>query len=673
MVSKLLCCAIGHMNTKILWIAAAILLLGTAAARAQQDLTNLSLQDLLNIEVTTVSFKGQRVSKTAAAVQVITALDIERSGAATLADVLRLVPGFSVAEANASAWSITSRGFGGLYSNKLLVLIDGRSIFSELEGNVPWATHFPPLDMIKQIEVIRGPGASIWGANAVNGVINIVTKPASEQRGGHAATRIGRYEPGTADVSYGGRIGDRTNYVASARYFQRSSPGTIAGFTHGDDAEAFYARTRLDWRAGDIHRLWLTADATRVTQTQIQMEASPTAPYRQATRETFTPTAKSVTFSWAASPSSRVDNTLVAYYSESDRPYPVIGDTQHAFDVNARQRRAVGDRHDIVAGIEYRLTNIALTNSPRMFFSPTHRSVQRGSVYFQDEIQVTDSLTVTPGIKTENDGGNPVAALPSIRTVWNPTRRQTVWGAVSHGLRRPNLFEQAMHYTPAIVPTGGPLPLAIRIDGSSSLDSETLNAFEVGYRAQAGRVALDLTAFDGRYHDLINSEPVQSAPGQVLGIPVIVANFVTTNAYSANVAGTELAATWTPAAHAKFSAGYSFLNVDYHAQPGITNPFGALPGGRPVPSQQWQSQALFTLPGRVDVTAALSHAAAMPPDVKAYTRLDLRAAKAVGRDVNLVIGAQNLFRPLAVEYVDSTGVLSADVRPNAYAEIDWRF
>jgi iron complex outermembrane recepter protein len=652
-------------------VVSMLLLFAVDAAAQQRDLVDLSLQDLMNVEITSVSFKPQPLSRTAAAVYVITTTDIERSGATTLPDLLRMVPGFNVAQISATAWSVTSRGFGGLYANKLLVLIDGRSVYSEVSGGVNWGMQFPPLYLVKQIEVIRGPGGSMWGANAVNGVINIITKSADDLQGTAVTAHSGRYEPGIIDVSNGGAIAGRVRYVASGRYFQRRSPALTGSLAGSDRAEAVEARTRIDWSAGRTQRFWLAAAGGRTGQTQDNSFPSAVPPYAETIRAVFTPHVAHVTLSWSATPSGGVENSVLAYYSSATNGFPFVAGSERTADVKGWQRRSIGRHHEIVAGAEYRNTAIAVTNIPTLRFNRQHARQHDLTGYVQDEIMVSRKLSVTPGIKTENDVSG-FEALPSLRAVWNPTPRQAIWASVSHGMRRPHLFEQDIRWVSAIVPVQGSLPLAMMIEGNPDAHSEILNEVEGGYRAKAGTLTVDVSAFGGRYHDLLTAEPSAPALGQELGLDVVRISRRLVNASSAKVDGGETSATWTPGSRVQFGAGYSFVTLT--SAPGAAEASDLARAHTSVPRQQWNARALFDVPGGADISAFFFHAGPIPAQrVASYNRLDLRLAHRIAGAARLVVGARNLFRKPGIEYVDISGAVSIPARPDAYAEIAWMF
>jgi iron complex outermembrane recepter protein len=651
-----------------------VLVASNADAQRRTPLADLSLQDLLKVEITSVTFKQQPLSRTAAAVYVITASDIERSGATTFPDVLRMVPGISVAEANATAWSVTSRGFGGVFANKLLVLIDGRSVYSEVSGGVNWGMQYPPLYLVKQIEVIRGPGGSIWGANALNGVINIITKSADDLRGTRAAAHAGRYEHGIFDATYGGALEGRARYAASVRYFERGSPGTFGAAERPDFARAFFARTRIDWNAGTSQRFWITATAGRTTREETRALPAPAPSFREVVRTTYTPTIGDMTFSWSARPSGTIENTLVAYYSAATSGYPLIDGSEQSADLNVRHRRSVARRHDVVVGAEYRRSGVSVTDIPVLRFNTSHHvRVQSLTGYAQDEITLRRSLRVTPGVKTENGTSNDIRVLPSLRGVWNPTSNHAVWLSASRGMRRPSQFERHIHWVSAIVPAQeAPLPLAITLDGNPNVRPEILNALEAGYRANLRALTLDATLFHGRYRDLIATSTAAPVLGRELDTDVVRISSRVGNGADAKARGAEASATWTPAPRVQLSTSYSMLHLSFapYAAPASEVP---VPQGGTVPSGQWNGRALFDGPWRSNVTLLLFHAGAIPElEVRPYERVDVRVARPFGA-ATLTAGARNLFRKAAIEFVDISGTRSMVPRTDVYVELDWGF
>jgi iron complex outermembrane receptor protein len=649
-------------------IATAIVVLASTSAHGQQTggLADLSIQDLMNIEVTSVSRKTQEVVRTAAAVYVITRDDIRRSGATNLPDVLRMAPGFSVAELSANTWSATTRGFGGVHANKLLVLIDGRSIYSVLNGGVNWEMQLLPLDSIEQIELIRGPGGSIWGSNAINGVVNIITKSADHAQGGRLETHASRYEPGTLELGYGGKVGSTGHYIARARYFQRQTPGLTSGFSGADDVEAFYGRTRLDWTVG-TDDFSVRADVASGEGSQVQPTVVLVPPFRIATKSQRTFSATSTQFSWKRTHSSRADTALQAYYSGNTRSD--IDERDHVVDVDAKHHRALGDRHDIVMGGEYRYIDSAVGHSRTIAITPLDADVNLITGFLQDEIAVVNRLRVTVGAKVEDSAATAVEVQPSVRALWMVSSRQSVWGAVSRAVRTPNRFERGMHIVASAAPGPNGLPLVVTLQGSTDTVSEVLTEYEAGYRVQHSIYSVDLAGFVGSYAHLASFEPGTPGVAEELGARVFRIPLTAGSVGQAKTRGIEVATTVRPAGWWQVSTNYSFSDVDFEGSS------QGVPVNGPTPKHQFHVRTYLDLPRHIDASA-LFYSAANVPDISvaAYTRLDLQMAWSPSESVRFGGGVRSLLHDPTSEYADNTSrAVTTPVRPSPYAEIRWWF
>jgi iron complex outermembrane recepter protein len=649
-------------------LVAALTLASASPVRAQNrpaNIQDLSLEDLLTVEVTSVSRKEQPVGKTAAPIFVITADEIRRSGATTLPDLLRFIPGFFVGQVNANTWSIASRGFASIYGNKLLVLVDGMSLYDPVSGGVTWDQHYLPLDMIARIEVVRGPAGSLWGANAINGVINIITKPADQTSGLEVSTRIDAAHPGTLDVSYGSRAGT-ARQDTRVRFFQQQSANQLNG-QDSDTSASFFANTRWDWGLGSRSQVTVSGHLQHNELTEGQMLPIVTAPYSQ---QTFLKTGYSsghAMFSWTTTPSSRVTNDLQAYYRGSFITTSIYDTHTHTIDVDARQRRLIGAHHDLVTGGQLRILNTASTNSDILTLTPSMATEALVTAFAQDDIALPYHVTFTPGVKLEHNARTGVEWQPSARILWAPTSTQTVWGALSRAVRTPNLYDRGVHFVQAVVPTDGVLPAAVVFEGNPDFRSEVLRALEGGYRAQIHDLSVDLAVFKSDYSRLSGLRENEPEIGTELGATVVRVPITLDNGAGARAKGVELAATWKVQEWWRVIGVYSYAHVMFSGAPSEIT--------RAVPEQQWQVRSSTNPMRRLDLDAMLFHVGAIPSaDVEAYYRLDLRAKWHVSSAFDVAAGVQNLLRDARPEFVDiTTSIEPSTVRPRAYLEAAWRF
>lgn len=656
-----------------LWAVAAITLPATAQTA---DLTKLSLEDLLNTEITSVSRKEQTLSRTAAAVYVITDEDIRRSGAKTIPDLLRMVPGFNVAQIDATNWAVTSRGFNGVYSNKLLVLIDGRSVYGLLFAGVYWEMQNLRLDDIQRIEVVRGPGGSLWGTNAVNGIVNIITKPADDTQGGLAKIAGGGVQRGAGELRYGGRLGDSTYYRLYGKYSARGTGNSIERFENPDDGSVRLGGVRLDWR-GEVDRVSVHGSVQDGEAGEVRAITLLSAPWAAVVKQDSAFTDGHALVSWTRSASSRVETGVQASYQNYVRHQDFrevdsfFSEHWRIFDVEARQRRALGARHELVAGAGYRLWSAAIVNTPHVAFTPAHERSFLVTGFLQDEIELRRNLWFTPGVKLEHNEFTGLEVQPSARATWSPVRGNAFWAAVSRSVRTPVKKDLGLRVPVAALPGTGGMPMLITIEGDPANDSETLQAFEAGYRVQLGRASLDVTTFRNEYGNLIGSQARAPAPGTFDDRLFFLLPVRLTDGLSAHTYGAEAAATWQPIDRWRMSLSSSLLKTAVHTTGGdivLDDTANAA-----VPERQLSLRSYIDLPGDVEASLLLHRVGAVPSGPKAYTSANARVAWRPRPVVEVAFGAENLFHNGAREIVESAGLRSVPTRTTVFGEVALRF
>jgi iron complex outermembrane receptor protein len=651
------------------WLTAVLVAASSAAvavprAAAQtQDLTTLSLQDLLNTEITSVAMKEQSLSRTAAAVYVISQEDIRRSGATTLPDLLRMVPGFTVSAIDATRWAVSARGFQGVYSNKLLVLIDGRSVYSPMFGGVHWEMQNVPLDDIDRIEVVRGPGGTLWGANAVNGVINIITKPAAATAGGLASASVGSQERGSSHLRYGGTLGAAT-YRAFAKYSNRSSGGTFMGFEDPDAADVAVGGVRIDWRSQtDVFSLSGAIEDGRGDHLELMPTLSAPTGLPRRTPVDFTD--GYTVFSWTRSPSSQSERGVQASYQAYRRAQGALEEQWQILDVDARQRRALGRRHEIVAGAGYRGAWTRIVNSDLIAFWPAHEHLRLVTGFIQDEIELVRGVRLTPGSKFEHNTRTGVEVQPSIRTTWTPTRSQAFWGAVTRAVKTPSRADRTVDMVYSTVQGIAPLPVVVTIEGNREYGSEDLRAMELGYRRQVRSASFDVALFRNDYSG-IRVETLESVErGLFEDQPVIVTRTSFENQRHVNTAGVEVSASWRPVPWWKVSAAHSWQRLT-----------DALPLGEdPAPGHTSHARTYVDLPGNLEASALVYRLSAVKQRaIREYAKLDANLRWRPAARLDLSVGVQNLLHGGDVEGTDllfAPGTLP--VRRAVVSTASWRF
>ena len=647
----------------------------------QPDLTKVNLVDLMNIEVTSVAKKEQKLSRTASAVFVISQDDIRRSGATNVPDLLRMVPGLNVARINSSTWSISVRGFSGQYSNKLLVLIDGRSVYVPIFSGVIWDEKVVPLDSIERIEVINGPGATVWGANAVNGVINIITKKASDTQGGLITAGGGTSDRGFGTARYGGKLGGKAAYSLSADGFDRNHSPGAAGGDGKDGWNVVHGGFRVDANATARDSITLEGGGQSGNVGELFSSIASISPPVNVTlpyQDRFS--GWNLLSRWNHVASSHSETSLQVYFDRSNRCDSTYGFALNTFDLDFQHHVAWGERQDIVWGLGYRITsdNTASDSAtPQVAFSPADRNTQSFNSFIQDEISILpDRLYLSLGTKLEHNDYTGFGLEPSARISWTPSKRIMLWTAVSQAERTPARAETSLRYNLSAQPGPNGLPLLISVFGNPKFKDEVLRAVEVGYRTQlTPRVSLSGTAFFNNYHDLNSFESgtpfLESGASPLhLVIPTTFANLGHGETH-----GVELFGNWKVSNRWSLSPGYSFLTMHIHRSPLSNDLTGgpATEGGSPNQGAQLRSH--LDLPGHWGWNASAYFVGRLPAQaVPSYTRLDSNLTWQIAERFSITLAGENLLKDRHLEYTgsDST-VLPSLIKRSVYAKFTWQF
>src|SRR6202167_4622257 len=443
-------------------------MLAAQAQNAQPDLTALKIEDLMNVDVTSAAKKEQKLSQVPAAIFVITTEDIRRSGATNIPDLLRMVPGLDVAQINPSTWAISARGFNGEYSDKLLVLIDGRTVYAPSFSGVFWDAQDVPLDFISRIEVIRGPGASVWGTNAVNGVINITTKSARETQGGTLTANGGTLEHVGGMVRYGGPIGSRGAYRVFTDGFEMGHFLTPEHQNGEDDWYLYHGGFRADADVSAKDSLTLEGEAIRGNAGERANSVVSLSPPLTSTldlRDRFS--GWSVLGRWKRAISPVSETSLQIYFDRSNRSDTTYGLRLNTFDLDFQHHVHWGRRQDFVWGLGYRVSSDQTGDDFRISFQPQNLVTQIFSSFVQDEIAIRPHrLYVSLGTKLEHDYYNGFNLQPSGRLTWTPDDHDTFWAAFSGAQRTPSRVETSIHYNVEALPGPGNLPILVSVFGN---------------------------------------------------------------------------------------------------------------------------------------------------------------------------------------------------------------
>ncbi len=407
---------------------------------AEPDLTTLQIEDLMNVDVTSASRKEQKLSEVPAAVFVITKEDIQRSGATNIPDLLRMVPGLEVAQINPSTWAISARGFNGQYSNKLLVLIDGRTVYTPIFSGVFWDAQDVALDLIERIEIIRGPGAAIWGANAVNGVINIISKNARDTQSGIATASGGTLEHGSGGVRYGGLIDGHGAYRIFADGFEMGHFLTPDHQNGQDDWHRFHGGFRVDADISGKDSVAIEGEAVRGNAGEMDDSIVSISPPVNAVldlRNVFS--GWSVLAQWNRVMSPRSETSLQAYFDRSNRGNGTYNIGLNTLDLDFQHHVNWGSRQDLVWGLGFRTNSDHTTPTLRVAFTPPNLTTHNFNAFVQDEIAVRrNRLYLTLGTKFEHNYYNGFNLQPTARIRWTPDDQDTFWAAISAAQSTPS-------------------------------------------------------------------------------------------------------------------------------------------------------------------------------------------------------------------------------------------
>jgi iron complex outermembrane recepter protein len=610
---------------------------GPAADPQIAQLKRLSLEELSDVEVTSVARREQSASEAAAAVHVITEEDIRRSGARSIPEALRLAPNLQVAQTGSRSWAISARGFNASFANKLLVLIDGRAVYSPLFAGVFWDAQDTLLEDIDRIEVISGPGATLWGANAVNGIINVLTKQAKDTQGIAVSAAGGTEERVLASFRYGGEGGSDSHYRFYAKYFDRDDSVLAGGESAVDSWYSGQTGFRVDWsRAEDL--LTLQGDFY-------------TGHGEQAADADISQSGGNLLARWTRTLGDTEHLQVQAYYDRTHLFAPGdFGDDLDTFDVDAQYERPLGDKQRLMAGAGYRFSYDEVENLPdSISFLPATLERQLFSAFVQDEISLfDDSVKLTVGSKFEHNDYTGFEVQPSVRAAWLRAR-QVWWSAISRAVRTPSRFDRHLFF-PATAPfifAGGP-----------AFDSEHVIAYELGWRLRpATTFFASATAFYNDYGDIRSTSP---------GPPFFTENNVEGRSY-----GIELEATWQMTDTWRLIAGYSLLQEDFRVQPGKFD-LNAGQGEAFDPQQQAQLRSSVTVAGTVefdvwvryvDEIANAARGFGVVPD---YLALDVRLGWSPTRNLHVSVVGQNLLDEQHAEFG------FRQIQRAVYAKAIWR-
>ena len=646
------------------------LVVTNSSASSPDDLT---LEQLVNITVTSVSKQETPLESAPAAIYVITQEDIRRSGMTSIPELLRMVPGLDVARIDANHWVVSSRGFSDQYANKLLVLVDGRTVYSPLFAGVYWNIQDTSLADIDRIEVIRGPGATLWGANAVNGVINIITKKARDTQGGLVSVDYGTEEEPATTIRYGGQLATNLFYRAYVKYFNRDHFADSTGRATADGWDAVHTGFRLDWEPTEINNFTLQGDYYYSHAGETVDTATFTPPYTMRNNYDDQNRGGNVLGRWTHDFSDTSQLTLQMFFDhaeQADAPNVITCDT---YDFDLQHRFALGKRQDIVWGIGARSLTEDTTSSFFATLTPQGDTEHVYNAFLQDNISIVENrLHLTLGSKFEYHDSTGFNIQPSARLAWTPTEKQTVWMAISRAVRTPSDLEQDIRNNRSVMqPPAGP-PVLVSVFGNPDLKPEELTAYELGYRIKPVEpLSLDFTAFYNVYDRLIST--VQGTPSFEFspGPPHVLVPLTYQNSQSAKTYGGELLAEWHVTDAWKLTASYALLETDFSVATAVNDT---------SPQNQFQIRSYLNLPHHFEFNGALYYVDqvyALVGDARTrippYFRLDLGVTWRPTKSLEFGITGMNLLDNHHPEFSNIKNTVITEVPFGLMGKVTWRF
>ena len=691
--------AFRNMSRDRFWVSSCFAVFAFAASLLQVNaedpigahtLADRSIEELMNVRVTTVSRSASTVGQSPAAVFVITQEMIRRSGATTFPEILRMVPGMNVARIDANKWAVSARGFNERFGNKLLVQVDGRTVYNPVFSGVYWDSVDYVLEDVDRIEVIRGPGASVWGANAVNGIVNIITKTAEATQGGLFSAGGGSSERGFSSLRYGGKIGDNLAYRAYGKWFERESLYTNfdrvinPSLRPDDDWRGVRGGLRFDWTPTTADRLTLQGDwhHTEGGQQRPRPQASP--PFAFVSVGDEVQSGGNVLGRWTHQVDQDSSWALQLYWDTADRNN--TDGFNHirwqTFDVDFQHGFRLGERHKVTLGLGYRFVDFhGFPSSPDDGFQinwvTPYRTTNLFTAFLDDQMTVVpDRLFFTLGTKLEHNDFTGVEVQPTARLLWTPTTQQSVWAAVSRAVRTPSLADDELAFTLQPVALG----VFPQLRGSTGFQSEKVIAYELGYRAQATpSFAFDAALYYNVYDDLSAIIPVGATlSGRSVFVPLPRGNRLSGETY-----GIELSATWQVTDWWKIYGAYTFLQMNLHRD---TGGLSAVQGaslasqesgfeGQSAQNQVYLSSSFdITRNVEFDITGRyVDNLPGSPPGIKSYIALDARLAWRPRDDLVVAIVGQNLLgdRHLELGRATTVGGPLNEVRRGVYASVTY--
>ena len=653
------------------WFVSALLMYGGALSPAHADntpssigeLKQLNVEDLMNVEVTSVTRHPEKLIGAASAIQVITQEEIRRSGATSIPEALRLADNLQVAQKNSHDWAISARGFNTALANKLLVMIDGRTVYTPLYSGVFWDVQDYVLADIDRIEVISGPGGTLWGANAVNGVINIITKSAKDTQGLYVQAGGGSRPEDLADVRYGGALNPDTQFRFYGKYFERG-PEVLA---NGDSSSDAWRQGRGGFR--------VDSDASAIDKLTVQGDVYEGHENEQ-TGGTSDTSGENVLGRWSRRISDTSDLGLQTYVDRTYTSNPaaplivnglefagpgIFQDELTTYDVDFQHRLRIGTANSVVWGLGFRYSHDVVSNAPSLAFLPPTLDRDLYSLFAQDEIALRPDLSLTVGSKLERNDYTGFEVEPNVRLSWLLNSNQALWSAISRAVRTPSRIDQDFSEAAP--------PHFVILEGGSDFKSESVVAYELGYRVQLDQqLSASVSSFFNHYND-IRSTTIT---------PATLLPFFFANGLEGDTYGLEFTSNYQATDTWSLHAGYTLLKEHLHVKPGQIDINDAL-NETADPQHQFSLRSSLNLPRHTEFDTALRWVDTLHTNngpvvgtVPSYFELDSHLAWHASDRLEFALVGQNLLHNRHPEY-GFPEPSRPEIERSAYGKFTWRY
>ncbi|MCB0319651.1 MAG: TonB-dependent receptor [Bdellovibrionales bacterium] len=615
------------------------------------DLTEIGIEQLMNLDlnVTTVTRKKQTVSSIPGSVYVLTSEEIRRSGAQHIAEALRLVPGVEVARINSNTWAVSIRGFNQRFSDQILILVDGRIVYTPLFSGTFWETIDFPLEIVDRVEVIRGPGASVWGANAVNGVINIITKSSKDSEGVHISSGGGGSTPFYESSVIGGAFSEENTFRLSQKFIKYSSNDTITGENARDSWKIASVNLRTDSDLGGGDTFSLLADGYYESEFNIVTVPSLEPPFIDS--DTYTGDGRNYGSSLSLRYNDEVKKDeslhLNLDYIFEERNGDILPLTRHSLHLEGLYDGMLTDDLGYVTGVGYRLDSDKINGNFAEEVIPDSRDTNLFNGFLQlQQSLLDDEVRLLLGTKVEHNDYSGFEVMPTARALWTPFHAFSIWAGYSHAASTPGRVFQDTKLPLAVVPSPVPeLPAVVTAFGGHDIDSKLLDAYEIGMRRQfSSTVFIDVSTFYFDYRDIIGVEEGIPFVGSLREVesPALIIPLEFGNGYDGYAYGGEVSVDWAATHWFQLTTFLTTLHTEVTGGVGTLDSEKSLKSGN-SPEIAAGFQPRFSLPWDIEIDPTLRYVDRIDyGEIPSYWELNLRVGYHASENISFAVMGENL-------------------------------